>query len=168
MSELTTMTKGNFLAPKRMVRMALLISLSAVGAMIKLPSITGTPAFDSAPGYFAAAVFGMAEGAIVGAFGHLLTAMTAGFPLGIPMHLFIAAQMAIYVGAFGWVLNKTNIYLAVPVGIFLNGVVAPAVMIPILGKGFFMAMVLPLLIASALNIIIAALLASLPQLKGYK
>ncbi len=73
--------------------MAMLIALSAVGSLIK---VFNTVAFDSMPGYFAALFLGGWQGALVIALGHMLTALTSGFVLGIPIHIYVAAQMAVY------------------------------------------------------------------------
>ncbi|MEW5920747.1 MAG: ECF transporter S component [Bacillota bacterium] len=48
---------------KKLVITALLITMSAVGGFIKIPSPTGTVAFDSLPGYLAAALLGGCGGA---------------------------------------------------------------------------------------------------------
>lgn len=144
---------------KKLVVTALLIAMSAVGGLIKIPSPTGTVAFDSLPGYLAAALLGGWGGAAVGAFGHMLSAWTVAFPFGLPLHLFVAAQMAVCVTVFGCLFRKEQKVLAVIVAILLNGVVAPAMLIPILGMGFFAAMVVPLSVGSAVNIVLAALLA---------
>ncbi len=88
--------KNEFWSPKRAARMAILIALSGVGALVKIPSPTGTVALDSAPGYFAAIAFGAIEGPIVAVIGHIFTALTTGFPLGFPVHLYIAVQMGVY------------------------------------------------------------------------
>lgn len=145
-----------FWTVRRLTRLALLIALSAVGAYIKIPSITGTPALDSAPGYFAALAFTPGEGALVAAIGHLLTALTAGLPLSLPIHLLIALGMAGCATAVS-LLRRAGRLPAIIGGILLNGVVFPALFVPLpgFGAGFFTAMVVPLVIASALNIILA-------------
>jgi riboflavin transporter len=84
--------KKTFWTPKRVARMAIFIALAAVGALIKFSSPTGTVALDAAPGFFSAVAFGWLEGGIVAVFGHILTAATTGFPLGLPIHLVIAAE----------------------------------------------------------------------------
>ncbi len=152
------------LSIRKMVLLALFIALSAVGANIKVPSLIGTPAFDSLPGFFAAAVLGSKEGALIAALGHLLTALTAGFPLSLPIHLLITVEMGVSAFVFGYLFKKIHPIVAIIVAITLNGVVAPASFIPILGAGVFYTLLTPLLIASALNIIGAALLAKIPGL----
>ncbi|HHY94224.1 MAG TPA: alpha-ribazole transporter [Firmicutes bacterium] len=138
----------------RLVRLAILIALSAAGATLKIPSLTGTPALDSAPGYFAAFALGAPEGAAVAAAGHLLTALTAGFPLSIPIHLLIALGMAACAGAVAVMARRQGPWGAFAAGLVLNGVVFPALFVPLPGFGvaFFAAMVVPLLVASALNL----------------
>lgn len=148
--------RASFWEPRRIARMAVLIALSAVGAFIKIPSPTGTVALDSAPGYFAGVAFGPVEGAIVGAIGHLFSALTTGFPLGLPLHLLVAAEQAVWVVAFWWVARHVNIVAAIVVATFLNGVVGAAILIPIGGTGLFAAVLVPLIAGSAVNVIIAA------------
>src|SRR5688500_8718746 len=105
--------KKNFWSPKRVARIAILIALSGVGALIKIPSPTGTVALDSAPGYFTAAAFGPLEGGLVAGLGHLFTAATTGFPLGIPMHLLVGVEQAIWALLF-WVLaRRVNLTVAI-------------------------------------------------------
>ncbi|MCX4473012.1 hypothetical protein C5N14_29500 [Micromonospora sp. MW-13] len=147
---------ARFFTPRRIARIAILVALSAVGAFIKLPSPTGTVALDSAPAFLAGAAFSPLEGSIVGALGHLLSALTTGFPLGLPVHLLVAAEMAVFVAIFGLLARRVNIWLAIVVGIVLNGVGGAAIMIPIGGVGLFAALVLPLTVGSAINILVAA------------
>ena len=91
----------------------MLIALSAVGAVIKL---FGTVALDSMPGYFAALSLGGWYGAIVISLGHIFTALTSGFPLGVAVHFYIAIQMAVYAYLFKFVYEKSNSFLAVIAG----------------------------------------------------
>ena len=120
---------GISLETKRLVLMALFIALSLLGANIK---IFGTIAFDSLPGFVAALVLGPAYGALIGFFGHLLTALTSGFPLMIPVHMAIATSMAITMLGFGFayqLLSKKlslicRLALTGLIGIILNGPVS--------------------------------------------
>ncbi|TYP58810.1 ECF transporter S component [Thermosediminibacter litoriperuensis] len=138
---------------------AMFIALSFVGAGIKVPSPTGTVAFDSAPGYMAALFLGPGYGALTAALGHLFTSMSAGFPLSLPLHLLIAAEMAFFAWVFG-LTAKRSLILAVVAASLMNGILAPAsfILIPGFGPGFFTAMVFPLVVASALNVAASALL----------
>src|SRR5512136_1780372 len=100
--------RRTFFTPRRVARMSIFIALSAVGAVTKIPSPTGTVALDSCMGYFSAAAFGYMEGAAVAALGHLLTSLTMGFPLGVPVHLYIALQMAVWAMAFRYLTVKIH------------------------------------------------------------
>lgn len=141
---------------KRLSIMAIFIALSAVGALIKIPSPVGTIGMDSAPGFFSALAFGGLTGAIVIAFGHLLTAAVIGFPMTIPIHLYIALQMALWAVAYRWVNEKLGLIPAVIVGIILNGVVSAFAMLPMMGMGGVLGLMPFLVIGAALNVIISA------------
>lgn len=141
-------------------RLAVLIALAAVGAMIKIPSPTGTVALDAAPGFLAALLFGPAPGATVAGLGHLASAGMVGFPLGLPLHLFIALQMVIVAILIGYGNRRLGTVYAMIIGIIANGLAAPAafIVIPGFGLPFFLAMVVPLLVASVINVMVAGLL----------
>jgi uncharacterized membrane protein len=143
--------------PRRVARMAIFIALSAVGALIKIPSPTGTVALDSGPGYFSAISFGWLEGGIVAAFGHILTAATTGFPLSIPIHIVIAGEQFLWAVVFWFVKDKVNIWVAVVAATFCNGILGDLIAIPIGGMGLFTALLPGLVVASAVNTILAAL-----------
>jgi uncharacterized membrane protein len=142
------------------VRLAVLIALSAVGAFIKVPSPTGTVALDAAPGFLAAFLFGPTPGAIVAGLGHLVSAATVAFPLGLPLHLLIALQMVVVALLIGYTNQRLNTISATIIGILANGIGAPAtfILIPDLGLPFFVAMVGPLLVGSTINVVLACLL----------
>lgn len=147
---------------KALTLSAIFVALSFIGAGIKLPSPTGTVAFDSAPGYMAALFLGPSYGALTSSLGHIFTSMNAGFPLSAPIHLLIAIEMAFFVAVFA-IIAKRNLTLAVITATLLNGVLAPAslLLFPGFGRGFFTAIVIPLTVASALNLLLAALVYSL-------
>jgi uncharacterized membrane protein len=144
-----------FWSSKRIARMAIFIALCAVGALIKVPSPTGTVALDAAFAFFSAITFGWREGSIVAAFGHMLTALTTGFPLSFPIHIFVAVQMAVWVSIFQLVSRKFHLWFGAFIGIFLNGVVSSLLMIPIGGIGLMAALILPLTFAASINVFIA-------------
>lgn len=139
---------------KGIVLLALMIALSVVGAYIIIPSPIGTVAFDSAPGYLASLIFGGVGGSIVLFLGHLLSAMKSGFPLGM-IHLGIAVLMGVCGLVFAYLYNKANSLLAVVIAIILNGIVLDAVLIPLLGYPFFLSMLIPLLVGSVVNVVLA-------------
>ena len=152
---------------KKIVIMALLIAVSFVGANIK---IFGTIAFDSLPGFLAALLLGPWYGAAIGFLGHLLTAMTSGFPLSIPMHLVIAVTMAITMLGFGYSYIALKNRISETAALITTGVVGFILNVPfslacsmmllaaIAGREIalgLLVMLLPLAIASAANIILA-------------
>ena len=149
--------KQNFWHLKRMVVMAFFIALSVVGAMLKIPSPTGTVALDSAPGFLGAALLGWREGALIAALGHLISSYTAGLPLSLPIHLLIALEMAIAAALYAVLIRKTNMFVTVGAVTIINGVGMPLSMAPIFGMGFFYSMLLPLVVASFVNTLAAAL-----------
>ncbi len=149
--------RKDVLLVKRAAYIAIFIALSAVGAMIKIPSPVGTIGLDSAPGYFCALAFGYVEGAAVIFIGHLLTAGVVGFPLGLPLHLFIGIQMAIWAILVRFIKEKLGLWPAVVTGVVLNGVVSAFTMIFIGGMGAVIG-IMPFLIAGSLfNILVAAI-----------
>lgn len=149
---------------KRIAVIAIFVALSAVGALIKIPSPVGTIGLDSAPGFFTALAFGSIEGAFVIALGHLLTAAVVGFPLSIPIHLFIAFQMALWALAYRFVQRKLGLIAAVVAGILLNGVLSSFTMMAMGGMGAVLATMPFLVLGSAINVILAA--AAYRGLKG--
>jgi riboflavin transporter len=160
MSQINTETKEVKLSAwnvKRLSMMAIFIALSAVGALIKIPSPVGTIGMDSAPGFFSALAFGGVEGAVVISIGHLLTAAVTGFPLTIPVHLYVAFQMALWALAYRWVNKTLGLIPAVIVGIILNGVVSSFAMLPMMGMGGVLGLLPFLVVGSALNVIISAI-----------
>ncbi|MFA7288520.1 MAG: ECF transporter S component [Melioribacteraceae bacterium] len=154
--EIKSHDKKEFWSSKRIARMSIFIAMSAVGAMIKVPSPTGTVALDAAFAFFAAIAFGWKEGIFVASLGHLLTALTTGFPLGLPMHLFIALQMSIYVALFDVLSKKIHLLVGSVVAVILNGPVSSVLVIPIGGIGLMAALIVPLTIGSIINVFIAA------------
>ena len=140
---------------RRIVRIGIFVALSVVGAFLKIPSPTGTVALDSAPGYFCAAAFGGGEGALIIALGHLVSSLIVGFPLTPPIHLLIAVEMAAFAYLFAFLLRNTNAYIAVTLTTLANGILAPLAMVPFFGWGFFLGMLLPLLVGSLVNVLLA-------------
>lgn len=137
----------------------MLIAISAVGAMIK---ISGSIAFDSMPGFFAALFLSPLLGGIVAGLGHLLTATTSGFPLSLPLHMVLIVEMFLVTYLFGLTYKKTNGVFACIIGIILNGPISllitskiAAIMgMPFNGWVMFNTLIVPLTLASVVNIIL--------------
>jgi uncharacterized membrane protein len=156
LTEQTAPVKKEYFTPKRIARISILIAISAVGSFIKVPSPTGTVALDSCTGYFSAAAFGWIEGSLVAGIGHLLSAFTAGFPLSLPVHLYIAIQMSVWVSIFWYIADRFSLIAAAIVAIFCNGVLSAFLIIPFGGMGMATALLLPLVVGSAVNVFIAS------------
>jgi len=150
---------------------ATFVAASALGGLIKIPSPVGSIAFDSAPGYFLAAYIHPVLGGVVGTFGHIASAATAGFPLG-HVHVWVAILMFLCCFAFGVVARAFDTQWAlIPaciIGIILNGVVMPLLLGTLgtvdmaLAKG----VVVVLTIASAANVLISAAAVRLLVISG--
>ncbi|WP_191269129.1 ECF transporter S component [Neobacillus kokaensis] len=142
---------------------AMFTALSVVGASIKVPAVVASVALDAFPALLAAAVLGGGAGALVGALGHLISALLGGFPLG-PMHFLIAGEMAVLVWLFGVVYKKQKVMAG---GIFVlgNSFAAPIPFIFLISKAFYTAMVPSLVIGSILNTIIAMI--AIPRLVSF-
>lgn len=149
--------KNDVLLVKRAAYIAIFIALSAVGAMIKIPSPVGTIGLDSAPGYFCALAFGYVEGAAVIFIGHLLTAGVVGFPLGLPLHFFIGLQMALWAILVRFIKQKLGLWPAVLTGVVLNGVVSAFTTVFIGGMGAVIGIMPFLIVGSLFNILVAAI-----------
>ena len=138
----------------RLTLMGMFVALSFVGSYIKIPSPFQSIALDSMPAFLGGLMLGGIEGAAIGFLGHMLTAANAGFYLTLPIHLLVAAIMAITIYVYHWTYRKTNLAVAGVVGIVLNGVGAPLILalMPQFGWGFFMGITPFLVFASTVNV----------------
>ncbi|MGO4888234.1 ECF transporter S component [Anaerobacillus sp. MEB173] len=149
---------------KKTTLLIIFISLSVVGAMIKIPAIVGSVAFDSFPAVVAATVVGPYYGAIVALMGHLISAGVAGLPLG-PFHLIIAVEMAFLLAGFGYIFRKgwkKSSYVIFVVG---NAFLAPLPFVFLIGTGFYIALLPSLLVGTLFNLFAAV--AVIPRLERW-
>ncbi|KMY53047.1 membrane protein [Bacillus sp. FJAT-27231] len=147
---------------KRISWLALFTALSVVGGMIKVPAILASVALDSFPALLAAGFLGAGPGALVAAFGHLLSALTGGMPMG-PFHFLIAAEMAGAVWLFAKIYHSHKRIAAIITFIVLNGFVLPVPFVFAMGWEFYVTIVPSLVVASVLNSVLAW--AALPRLQ---
>ncbi len=147
------------LSARKLAIMAIFIALSAVGALIKIPSPVGTVALDAAPGFFVAIGFGGWLGAVVAAIGHLLTAGITGFPLTLPVHLASAVGMAACAWVYGWFGRKGPVGLVIGfvLAVIINAPVLGLIMVPIGGWALYVAALPSLAIGAVVNLAIATL-----------
>ncbi len=147
---------------RKISAIAIFIALSAVGAMIKIPSPIGSIALDSFPALLAAVILGPVSGAIVAGLGHIISAFIGGMTLG-PFHFLIMVEMAVLtwmfsilyingkkVGAFFLFFISNAFVLALPFALLIS-------------PGFYTLLVPGLTVATAVNVVLAVLL--LPRLE---
>ena len=149
---------------RKMILFAVLIALSAVLAYVKIPiPPIATLAFDSLPGFVAAALINPIAGGIIGAIGHFFTALYSGFPLGILSHGIIMGTMFITMLVFGLLYRNGMKTLAAIAAVLLNGPLSLVPFIFILGWGVVAGMIIPLTIAAFVNVVLA--MAIIPMVK---
>lgn len=145
---------------KKMVLFATLLALCVIGANIK---ILGSIALDSFPAFLGALLLGPVAGAILGVMGHLVSALLAGFPLSVPLHLIIAIMMALTMYVFGTLYLKliasgrwTAIIVASLGGYICNVVIDLIAVYPFVGNVVFI-LFWPLSVATIINMCIGIL-----------
>lgn len=135
----------------------ILVGLSFILGMVK---IAGSIALDSTPAFLAVFIFKDYKGALVGGLGHLLSAVTAGFPLGVPIHLATAAIMFIMLYVAAILVKKTNIVTGIGFILLVNTFVAPLVVF--IAAPFsvevYTGFIVPLGLATIINLVLALLL----------
>jgi riboflavin transporter len=141
---------------KQFAATIVLISLSVIGSLLKLPTSLGSIALDSAPALVAAAILGGNIGALVAAFGHFISAFFAGFPLGA-FHLLVAVEMAALVYGFAWLYQHKWKKVAFFFFFVGNAFLAPLPFALWMGKAFVLAIIPSLAIATLANIIVSSL-----------
>lgn len=142
---------------RKMTLIALFIALSVIGAAIKVPAIIGSVALDAFPALLAGAFFGAVPGALVGGFGHMVSALIGGMPLG-PLHVIVALMMALLVYIFAILFKKGKKTSSFVFFVFGNTVIAPLPFIFIIDLAFYIALVPSLFVGSLLNAVIAGII----------
>ncbi|QBP42125.1 ECF transporter S component [Paenisporosarcina antarctica] len=139
---------------------AMIATLCALGALVKLPVGIGTAALDAVPALVSVMFLPPVFSGIAALIGHLVSALSAGMPFG-PFHVLIAAEMFVILWVFG-LLHRTgkNMWKWI-FFVLANGVLAPLPFYFLIGPAFFYVAVPSLLIASCLNAGIAIMLAPL-------
>ncbi|WML43038.1 ECF transporter S component [Neobacillus sp. PS3-40] len=150
------------MSTKKLSLLALFIALSVIGASIKIPAFIGSIALDVFPALLAAVLLGKRMGSIVAGFGHLVSALIAGFPLG-PMHLVIAVEMAVIVWFFGVFYQSSKRILAGIFFVISNSFLAPLPFLFTMGEGFYFTILPSLLVGASFNAFLALIL--IPRFK---
>lgn len=139
---------------KKLATLAILLALCVIGANIK---IMGSIALDSFPAFIGAIVLGPFAGAFLGFFGHMISALLAGFPNTLPVHLVIAALMALCMFCYAWTRKKfaknkiAASVVSMVVAYFINVPLDLLVLYPVLGQVVFVLFV-PLTLATWVNL----------------
>lgn len=148
---------------RKMTVYALLIALCAIGGQIHFGVYS--IGFDSSPAFVGALMLGPVAGAVLGALGHLATAASTGFPLGVPIHAAIGLVMAGTGASIGYITKRmTSSFSYVVsgiVGYVINvgiGIAVIAWMMQSIEVAAFI--FVPLSLAYALNYVGAALVVS--------
>lgn len=147
---------------RRMTLTGIMSALSVVLSFVQIPGVP-TTSFDSLPGYFIAIFVSPVLGGLIALIGHLVSASINGFFLGVPSHLIIAVSMFISAYVFGLIFKKENkllIGISVIIATLLNTFLAmPAlVLVTAATYGFLATLIIPILIASILNIVLATII----------
>jgi uncharacterized membrane protein len=152
--------KKEFMKVRILVLLAMFIAISFLGANIK---VIESIAFDSMAGFLGSLILGPVYGALIGAAGHFLTAVTSGFPKSIPVHLIVMFDMALTMYVYGVlyrVLSKRNNLLAAVIAgaaaVVINGPVALLMVVPITGVGI-LTLTPVLSLVAFLNVLVASL-----------
>lgn len=140
---------------KKFTVAALFLAMSMVGANIKL---FGSIALDSFPGFVASVWLDPWYGMIIAGLGHFFSALLAGFPLTLPVHLLIALMMGMCAFSFGWLEQKAQKnnwlhVLAYAATFFINVPAEMLVVYPFL-KEAVLALFVPLTVASIINLVL--------------
>ncbi|MYL19557.1 ECF transporter S component [Halobacillus litoralis] len=145
---------------RKLVWTALFISLSVVGGLLKIPVGLGSVGLDSMPALTASILLGPVSGAAAGGLGHLLSALTGGFPLG-PFHLFIALEMAVLLFLFPFIYYR-NQWTGYLFFIIFNSLVLPFPFFFIMDHAFYWTLVPALTAGAVINVVVFRLV--LPKL----
>lgn len=141
---------------KQLTLVSLMIALSVLGGHFKL---FGSIALDTAPAILGTILLSPTHGILLAFLGHMSSALLSGFPLSLPIHIIIGAMMSLTLFAFGKVrarkTDKKAIIISDVVLFVFNVFVAQIPLIPVLGFGVLSALLVPLAIATVLNIVAA-------------
>lgn len=145
------------ISTKKLATMAILLALCVIGANIK---ILGSIALDSFPAFVGAIVLGPFAGAFLGFFGHMISALLAGFPNTLPIHFIIGLLMAVCMFLYSWLRIKLKknrlsaVIISALVAYIVNVPLDLLLLYPFLGPVVFPLFV-PLSIATLANLALA-------------
>lgn len=133
---------------------ALLIAMCIVGANFK---VLGSIALDAFPAFLGAIILGPVSGAVIGFFGHMVSAALSGFALTLPIHLIIATLMAACMFSYGWIRcnwkegTLTSVIVSLLVAYIINVPLDLLLLYPMIGKVVY-GLFVPLTIGTVANL----------------
>lgn len=141
---------------KQLTLVSLMIALSVLGGYFK---IFGSIALDTAPAILGTILLSPTYGIVLAFLGHMSSALLSGFPLSLPIHLIIGVMMSLTLFVFGKVrgkrTNKKTMIMSDIVLFIFNVFVAQIPLIPILCFGVLSTLLVPLSLATVINIVAA-------------
>ncbi|HBT18450.1 MAG TPA: ECF transporter S component [Clostridiaceae bacterium] len=145
---------------EKQILSALFVAFSVLGASIK---IQGSIALDAFPAFLGAILLGPGFGFIIAVVGHLFSAFFSGFPLTVVLHLCTGVLMGLVVYGYGLLRHYTNrfwpmVYAVVsngPVSLGIIALIAKGLGFPLQGMAMVSLLLLPLSMASFLNVVLA-------------
>lgn len=136
---------------------ALIAGMAAIGGFIKVPLGTAqSAAIDSAPAFIAAVLLPAPYAGLSAMLGHFATAATSGFFLG-PFHMLIAVEMFVIAYVFAKMHQAGMHKLKWGFALLANGILSPLPFYFLISPAFYLGAVPGLLLATALNLFVAAL-----------
>lgn len=133
---------------------ALTAALCVIGSFIKIPGFITSAALDTLPALVSVLYLPPLYSGFVAALGHLATGLYSGMPLGI-FHALIALEMMILLIVFNILHRKQRHFIKWIFVLIFNGILSPLPFYFLVSPAFFIASVPSLLIATAINCIIA-------------
>ncbi|WP_019412509.1 ECF transporter S component [Paenisporosarcina sp. TG20] len=141
---------------------AMIATLCALGALIKIPVGIGSAALDVVPALVSVAILPPIFSGIAASIGHLVSSLSAGMPFG-PFHIVIAAEMFIILWVFAILHRAGKTVWKWVFFVIANSVIAPLPFYFLIGSVFFFAAVPALFLASCINAGVAFLLAPMVE-----
>lgn len=145
---------------------AMIATLCAIGALVKLPVGIGSAALDAVPALVSVAILPPLFSGMAASIGHIVSALSVGMPLG-PFHVLIAAEMFVILWGFAMLHRSGKHVWKWIFFVLANGVVAPVPFYFLIAPAFFFAAVPPLFLASCINAGISIMLLPLLE-RAYK
>ena len=136
---------------------AMIATLCAIGALVKLPVGIGSAALDAVPALVSVAILPPVFSGIAASIGHLVSALSIGMPFG-PFHALIAVEMFGVLWIFAALHQKGLHKWKWLFFVLANGVIAPLPFYFLISPAFFYGAVPSLFLASCINAGIAFLL----------